>query len=390
VSQSHQSADTASGFRVSSSDGRRAGLLAAKLKALVTDRWPEAISSGNLTPQPLTVGASCVADLAGVRHGWVLIDERSVEPDPFNPEPDPSPTLPPGWLGGTVVWAARHGVRHVHAMADTMTAADRVRAAMVSYPFTLWRSVGRSLVDVSADDVGADDVGADDLSPAATPELDPRCLAFVPIIEAAGAEAIVEHSVLRAEVLGLEVGRVLVDEHPDSPEGGVRLAVGVGRHDRLAQDMMRGVDGFEQGLSEAVAAVRSWRDPAKPPHPANQLARSRWLRSVLIESPEFIGASNLAPVQGLRPAKLKVPDPALAVGTDGDGTPIVVACSVGVDLDAPLTAVAAAQAIDPSARVVFVTPEADMFPALRTIISALSVEVEVRLVTGAWAASSNL
>jgi hypothetical protein len=379
-----------------SDDGRRARLLAAKLKALVTDRWPAA----NIEPQPFTVGASCVASLdvdgSPVVAGWVLIDERKVDPDPFNPEPDPGPTLPPGWLGGTVVWAERHGVNKVHAIADTMSTFDARRVAALRKPFTVWRSIGRSLFEVSAGEVATGEVSPGEVSPgevavehAGSVSLDPRCLAFVPMIEAAGAQAIVDHGVLRAEVLGLEVARVVIDDDPDNPEGNVRLAVGVGRHDRLAQDMMRGVDGFEAGLADAVASVLLWRDPSKPPHPANQLARSRWLRSILVDSPGFIGAHNLAPVQGLRPPKLKVADPAIAVGTDADGTPIVVACSVGVDLDAPLSAAAMAQRIDPCAKVVFVTPEADYFPAMRKIISALAIDVDVRLVTNAWATELN-
>ncbi len=123
-------------------DARRAGLLAAKLRALVTDGWPGTAPE----PRPLPAGAACVE---GAR-GWALIDERTVEADPLDGGPDAISALPPGWLGGVVVWAARQGVDELHVIADTMGAADARRASVVTAPaLSLWRSVGRRLDPVT-------------------------------------------------------------------------------------------------------------------------------------------------------------------------------------------------------------------------------------------------
>lgn len=346
-------------------DARRAGLLAAKLRALVTDGWPEAAHQ----PRPFPAGAAVVDGPTG----WALVDEQTVDADPMDTSDDAAPRLPHGWLGGTVVWASRQGVTELHVIADTMAPTDAARASVLARPPVLWRSVGRSLQRVVATD-----------RPVVEP-VDRRLLSLIPVIEAAGADAVVEHGVLRGEVLGLEVARAEFDADGGEP----RLVVGVGRHDQLAQAMMHGTADVEAALADAVGAVSGWRRADAAPHPANQLARSRWLRWVLIRRPDLVGASSLAPLAGIEPPRLKVPAPAMMLGEAVDGSPMVVAASVGIDLDAPIVAaVIGREVADGPASVVVVVPEGDAVPALRLVCEQVTPHVELRVVPAGWAALS--
>jgi hypothetical protein len=269
-----------------------------------------------------------------------------------------------------VVWASRQGVGELHVIADTMQRSDGRRAAVVRAPqVSLWRSVGRRLDPLTATD------------PQPANPLDPRLLSLVPAIEAAGAEAVVEHGVLRAEVLGLEVARAELDV-----DGQPHLLVGVGRHDRLAQATMHPGDGPVTGsLTDAVGAVRTWRIPGAAPHAANQLARSRWLRWVLLRHPGLVGAGALAPLEGLVHRSLKEAAPALMLGTTPGGAPLVVAASVGPDLDAPIEAAVVARAAAPGAAVVLAVAPADALAAIGVLAGAVTPAVEIRTVPADWA-----
>ena len=69
--------------------------------------------------------------------------------------------------------------------------------------------------------------------PVAAPP-DERALDLVPLLADAGATVVVEHGLVTGEILGLEVARVVTDD------GGARVEVGVGRHDREAFGMLHG------------------------------------------------------------------------------------------------------------------------------------------------------
>ncbi len=69
-------------------------------------------------------------------------------------------------------------------------------------------------------------------------------------------------------------------------------------------------------------------------HPLNRLARERWLRSILLESPSLVGCQELKPVPPLlERSTLLGMVPSAASGTRDDGSPVVVVCSVGIELD---------------------------------------------------------
>lgn len=327
---------------------QRAALLAAKLSALVAGGWRR--DASGLRSVPIAVGAGTIDD--ATRTGWVLIDELAVDPDPLDPAAiDSAPRMARGWLGGAVVWAQRNAVDELHVLADHATAHDARRAALLTEAPALWQVAGRE---------------ARRLEPGPfvdAPAPDAELLLFREVIESAGADAVIDHGVLRAEVLGLEVGRVEADE-----DGVPRLLAGVGRHDRLAQSMLHADQEPLDALRSAVHAVRERRTGDAAPHPANLLAPERWMRAVVVADPSLVGAASLAPVEGTEPAALKRPSPAIAVGADADGSPVVVACSVGIDLDAVVFA-ADARAVrsTPAARLVLVLPTGDDLPAVRLL-----------------------
>jgi hypothetical protein len=103
---------------------------------------------------------------------------------------------------------------------------------------------------------------------------------------------------------------------------------------------MRPFQPTPAALQEAASAVRALRRAGAPSHPANTLARGRWLRSVVVSSCSSFGLASLAPVEPPLPwFDLPEAGAAPAVGVvAGSGRPVVVVCSVGVDLDLVPTA----------------------------------------------------
>jgi hypothetical protein len=348
---------------------QRALLLAAKLKSLVSNAdgslgWRRAASEATeFTPVPFQAGAGLVD--VGVATGWLLVAPRIT--GEVHIDAMPAETLdknPRGWLGGAVVWAHRQNLRTLHILLDHVAPADVTRAGVLTNPPTLWQISGRSLVPAVAGVVEPQPVSEDQLR------------LFSALIADAGAELVIDHGVIRAEVLGLEVGRVTTDEN-DVPW----LEVGVGRHDRLANAMLGHDRDIAASLKNAVGSVESRRRHDAGTHPANQLARERWLRCIIRNQPLLVGVSvALHAIESMRPAALKQLDPALLLG---DG--VLVACSVGVDLDAAIDAATVRARIDPSLRLLLVIPEHDVFEAQRIVVSSIP-NAEIVTVPDTWMA----
>jgi hypothetical protein len=185
-----------------------------------------------------------------------------------------------------------------------------------------------------------------------------------------GCSPVVEEGVLLGEVLGLEVARVV---------DGV-LKVGVGRHDRYARAAMRPGEDPETALDEAVAAVRAYRRPGAPRHPANTMRRSRWLRSVVCARPDLVGAEWLEPAPPPLPALDLTDNSAVpCVGPD-----VVVVCSAGVDLDLVPTAADCRLLHGPAYRLAIVVPEGDDIAATRELSAGLARPPSIITVPRAW------
>ena len=115
---------------------------------------------------------------------------------------------------------------------------------------------------------------------------------FRPLIAEGGAVPTVEHGVLVGEVRGLEVCRVVTDQHT----GAARLEVGIGQHDREAFQMLHGDVPPVEALAKVVATVAPHRRHGADPHPLNRLGQERALRARLIDDPGLIGASHVEAV----------------------------------------------------------------------------------------------
>jgi len=214
------------------------------------------------------------------------------------------------------------------------------------------------------------------VEPAPFPTWPPPDLSLVPVIEAAGAVPLVEGGVLRAEVLGLEVARVV---------DGI-LWVGVGRNDRRES---------AGELPSVVALVRRHRRHGVPSHPANLLARSRWLRSVLVGRPSLIGMAALAPLEppavslsgsGLSGLAGSFAGPAFSGPAPALGAGAIVVASVGVDPDLVPAAADARLLHGSDLPLVLVVPEGDDHPVTRGLAAALRRPAMVVTVPRDWAA----
>ena len=279
---------------------------------------------------------------------WVLIDDGDVSR-----------------FGAALAWADRKGATRLDVLVDGSPSAPGIvarRAACFAPAPTVWAVSGTALVSA----VPAEMVG----DPLEAPDAD-----LVSLLSDHGLEVVWEHGVLRGEVLGLEVARTVGD----------RLEVGVGRHDRYARETMRPGQDSGAGLDEAAAAVRAYRRPGAARHPANALARSRWLRSVVVAAPGAFGFGKLERVAPPLPwFDLPEAGAAPCVGTDAEGRPVVVVCSVGVDLDLVPTAADCRLLYGASSDLWLVVPEGDDLPVTRSLAGRLGPPARMLTVPRDW------
>lgn len=267
-------------------------------------------------------------------------------------------------LGPALAWARQQEIETLHVLAAEATGVLARRASLFAAPpsVAVWRVDGRSL-EVA------------DPEPIHLVEGDPTGSAFADMLRTAGADVVVEHGVLTGEVLGLEVARVVDD----------RLEVGVGRHDREAFALVHGDVPSEEALARVVAAVRTHRRPGAPDHPLQRIAAERWLRAGVLARPDLVGATALEPVAGAVPrAGVKDREPAVALGVDSHGAPVVVVCSVGIDLDLVPAAADARLLHDPPARLVLAVPERDAHAVTRALAGALVDPADVVTLPNDW------
>ena len=327
---------------------RLALLRQAKLAALVRKQWGPPTPAGISGAFP---GGATL--LGGAGHSaWVLIDDGPVRS-----------------FGVAVAWATGVGATALDVMIDApgpptaglVSAAALVarRAGEFFYPAGVWVVSGRELAPAVPAALGGPGLGA--------PADDGG---YADLLRRHGVEPVVEHGVLRGEVLGLEVARV------EATEEGWCLVVGVGRQDRRARAELRPGEDAGPALDEVVAVVKRWRAPGARRHPANTLARERWLRHVVCSRPGLVGAAELAPsAPSLPVVDLRRPAPAPAAGQGLDGAPMVVVCSTGVDVDLVPTAADCrllATGGRPGARLVLAVPEGDDHPITRRLAAQLT------------------
>ncbi len=316
-----------------------------KLSALVRDH----VGDGGVAPGEFGAGAALVRDGAA----WILVDGTPVGP-----------------LGAALAWATARQVAEVNVVLDDPEVAGRLarRAGLVTVPTRVWTVDGRALRPAEP-------------TPLPLPQpVDARCAALEGLILEGGAEPLVEHGVLTGEVDGLEVCRAVVD--PDT--GQARLEVGVGAHDREAFQLLHGNLPTVAALRDVVSYIRTHRTRAQPAHALNRIAIERSLRRRLLDDPAAAGARSLAVLAPPEPRRnVKDPAPCFAIGTDGDGAPVVLAIAVGVDLDLPLAGAEARAAYEPAARLVLAVPARDAIAPLERVAAVVRGGAEVRAVAPA-------
>lgn len=295
-------------------------------------------------------GAALVDRAAG--EAWVLIDDGEV-----------------ARFGPALALCLQAGAGSlVHVLVEeTVPGAAGViarRAAAFANDTDVWTVTGRSLAR------------ADQAPPVNMPEgaPDPE---LVELLTNHGVDPVFEHGVLRGEFQGLEVARVV----------GGRLMVGVGRHDRNARSEMRPGEDPGAALDSAVDAVRRWRRPGAARHPANTLARSRWLRSIVCARPSVVALESLHPVPPPLPwFDLPEAGSAPCVGADASGTEVVVVCSVGVDLDLVPTAADCRLLYGHASDgpLLLVMPSGDDVPVTRRLAAMLASPAAVVTVSREW------
>lgn len=291
---------------------------------------------------------------------WVLLDSAPVTAQ-----------------GPAMVWASRHGAAELHLVVDDAGDAGVVarRAGCFAPAPTVWTVDRTTLVPAEAGPV-----------PVAPPV--PPAPELAELLVDADLEVLVEDGIVRGEVLGLEVARIV---HGTSTAGvpleEPLLEVGVGQADRELTAMLHGELAPREQLARVIEIVRTHRRPDAAPHPLNQLVPERWLRARLLTDPARVGLRELHPAAPTIPrTNLRDRGIAVATGIADDGTPAVVACSVGIDLDLVPAAADARLALDPDAALVVVVPERDAHPVTRALVERLTSPARLVAMAGDWRA----
>ncbi len=276
-------------------------------------------------------------------------------------------------LGPAMAWAKRVGIEELHVLAGEGSGLLARRAAQFRDPARVWSVRRHGLSPAEPDPVPVEPGALEGLGP------------FGDLIRASGAEPVMEAGILRAEVLGLEVGRVVMGD--DRWE----LEVGVGHHDREGHKALHADEPTGELLEAVVEEVSRRRRARVPSHPANLLSQERWLRALVIRRPELVGAEKLEPAWSPDQAAAIGGErsPAAAIGIDGSGEPVVAVFSTGVDMDLVPTAADIRLALARGRsmlRLLLVMPEGDDLPITRNLASALHSPAHVVTVERDWKA----
>lgn len=253
-------------------------------------------------------------------------------------------------LGPALIWADRHDLAHLLLLAPADVAGDLARRA--------GHFADAPVVEVHAVD-GVTTSPAAPAPLAEVPALGDDVWALAEVMRRVDARPVDDHGRLVAEIDGLEVARVTVDD------GAASLEIGVGQADRELQQLVHGHASADEVLERAAGMVRTHRRAGVPLHPLNRLARERWLRSMVLDDPEVLGLASADPVPPLRPrSTLLGTVPSAAHATTPDGREVVVVASVGIDVDVVPEAADYRARTAPDAELVLVMPPADIHPAL--------------------------
>jgi|DEB0MinimDraft_10_1074344.scaffolds.fasta_scaffold00071_27 hypothetical protein len=325
---------------------RREGLERARARAIARDSFSIDLEQASVTARPFGV---VVADAS--THVIVSSSESLAV------------------LGGILIWMDREGLDKPHLVFEHHAEVQARRAALLAPAATVFGLVAGRVVPVEP---------AALTEPHPTPEGIGELEAM---IQRCGADRVVEDGIVRAEVAGLEVGRIVTG--PD----GSQLEVGVGRFDREAGVLLHADRPIEPTLADTVRRISEHRRPGAPSDPVNRMARERWLRCLVVEDPAAIGVTQPELVEPI-PPRLSlleaVPAALLAEDVSAAGGPrVLVVCSVGVALELIPAAADLVVRHRPD-HVRFVIPSRDRFPTVERLASRLGVPVSFAELAVPW------
>lgn len=266
-------------------------------------------------------------------------------------------------LGGVCLWRDRRDLLGIDLLVDHNAGVHARRAGLIAPTVRVWSVAGAAAAAAIAEPLPPAD------------EVAPEAAAVADVITGAGADVVIEAGIVRAEVLGLEIGRVA----GDPPE----LQVGVGAYDREAGAVLHPDRPAGDHLGDLVAMVRRHRRAGVALHPMNRLARARWLRAVLVADPDRIGSGALDPVEPI-PLRVGLLEDVPAAAVDA-GSDALVVCSVGVDIGLVPTVADLVLRHDPRS-VILVMPRRDHFEPVERLANAMPVPTTVVGVDPPWSA----
>jgi len=268
-------------------------------------------------------------------------------------------------LGGVLVWLDRERPAEVDLVFDHHAGIHARRVALLAPECRVWQVEGDSVTLAVADAI----------SPPLPRPLDAAHLE-APLVEL-GLEVVCEDGILRGEIAGLEVARIL--HGADGPV----LEAGVGRFDREAGVLLHAGRSPVEAVADAAAQVRPHRTSGAVSHAVNRLARERWLRHLVLHDSAAFDLDLPSLVEPIPPrANLLEVVPAALLGTDGDRSVLLV-CSVGVDLGL-VPAIADLLAVHRPDLVRIVVPERDRLPHLERLVSRLPLPADIRTIATPW------
>lgn len=269
-------------------------------------------------------------------------------------------------LGGVLVWLDRHRPVQADLVVDHHAGVHARRAALLAPELTVWQTDGDSVAAAAAEPI-----------PDPLPRPDDAAHLEAMFVDE-GLDVVCEDGILRGELAGLEVGRIL--HGPDGPV----LEAGVGRFDREAGVLLHAGRSPAEALRDAVAQVRPHRSRGAVGHAVNRLGRERWLRHEVINDPAVVGVALPSLVEPI-PARRNLLEavPAALVGVD-DGVSVLVVCSVGVDLGL-VPAIADLTARHAPTEVRVVMPDRDRLPYVERLLDRLPVAAGLHAISPPWA-----
>ncbi len=269
-------------------------------------------------------------------------------------------------LGGVLVWSARNPRSRIDLVVEHHAGVHARRVAVLAPEIQVHALDGSSIA--SAEPVAAAEPypTPDDIAP------------LVAMIERSGADAVVEDGIVRAEVVGLEVGRVVT-----GPAGST-FEVGVGRFDREAGALLHADRPIEPTLVDTIEQVKQHRRAGAASHPVNRIGRERWLRTLVLADPAIAEIRDPQLVEPVPPrSSLLETRTAALLGTGPDDAPVLVVCTVGVDLGV-VPEIVDLLAATGAGRVRVVAPSRDHLPYLDDLLGRLPVPASLASIEVPW------